>query len=1051
MNTIQSTVCVPTGLMIQLSNTPLSIQTEAPLMTWCLPPAFGMQKAYRILVATAPELLQEEKGDVWDSGRVEGQENSHVPYAGKALMPDSIYWWAVSLWNDAGEQTAFSEPRFFSTEVGDHWDGAKAIWCGKSEAAKAYQAFYEAAAGPGDFLLECDYTIEAGKLDFLVHKRENNEEERNGYLIRLSHDKVRGFRVTEGMDDSILWLGSCALSDSGPGATHHLRIVSERERIHVEVDGARLLTLENCYEYPRGFFGIRTDAGDSAAVKNLVFTDLSKKKEDLCLSQLVLKDGVKFYHTDPTRREDLSKLPQKNNIVFFRKPFTLPNKPIRRALASAVALSRQGILQYTFKLYLNGKCVGLGSPRSMEDSNAHLYSTFDLTEGLTSGENVIGAISYTLFDQRFALRLKIFYEDGSQEVISTDESWKTLDGTLAFGDDGSTIVKYGTSAYAMADNLNGLYYPFGWNTAGYDDSKWEKPLIKEDIPSLRPSPLENMMEYPMPVKEIVDLGQGHYLITLEREIIGGLSLTIDVPKTYAGTCMTVLCGEELEGEYRVKWMMRTRNTYREFWTLGEGKQTLENYSMKGFRYVELQNCPVTLKKEMLCGLAYRQGFCDSDASFACSEPILNDIFALCQYAMKATNQDIYTDSQTRERADNDAGDAYVNVKTAHAVSRNYTLSRFTAKYMDSISHRITEYNIHAILTAWTFYRYTGDKTIIEEDYHHFTRLLQTDRIDPEVGLYWFQTDREFRDLVDWPHAERDNYQLFDCYYNTVVNSYHYKGMCVVAEIAEILGKTEDAENYRRMAATLKANINRYFYNVNGDGLYIEGMKKDGTPVTGTAAPANLYPLLHGVIDDKEAAATVLAYVAKRGITGSVFGAQFLLEALYANEAGERALELLTDRGLRSWYHVMYELGATITTEAWDPTLKANMTFSHPWGSAAGNALMEGLAGITPIVPGFDRIRIKPQIGSLEWVNVKMPTVKGAVEMKIKRHTGQNATEMTVKIPGNTTATVYVPCHGSDRMSATVDGRLRAAQKVTEQLLIYHNIGAGEHSFLLEQD
>ncbi len=1038
----------PEGMMIGLSNVPLAVDPHQFAFSWTVRDM--MQSAYRILVASRPEILHEGKGDVWDSGKIPSTQNTNVFYTGEALAPDCIYWWAVSVWNEGDEETPLSTPQFFSTAVGDRWQ-ASAVWCGKSESAQAYEKDYYAAFGPADFTLECDYEIQAGKLDFLVHKRENNDRERHGYLFRIVPDKIRALRATEALDDTLLWLSSAPVS-SGETGTHHLSIVAKGPQLTAFVDGVCLITLDNCFEYERGYFGIRCDEGDVAYVRNLVFTDTQKGSVVCHLQGLALQNGENFYYVDREHPHTHRPLPERNNIIFLRRPFILQSKPVKKALVNAVALSRKGILQYTFKLYINGKCMGLGSPRSMDDGKyTNLYSTFDVTDALQAGENVIGAISYAMFDRRFSLRLKIFYEDGTEEILNTDQRWRTHDGTHTYGEDGSTTTKYGSTDYAMADNLNALCYPYGWSEPGYDDTTWENAVIKENILGLQPSPLENMFEYTMPVREVVNKGNGNYLITLEKEIIGGLRLSLNVPEAHAGTCMTVLYGEELEEEGRVKWMMRTRNTYREFWTVKEGKQILESYGMKGFRYVEIRNCPIPLTEDMIEGVPYRQAFDRSDASFACSEPLLNDIFDLCKYAIEATNQDIYTDSQTRERADNDSGDTYVNVKTAHAVSRNYTLSRFTAHYMDGISHRISEYSIHAILSAWEFYRYTGDKTIIAEDYEHFKRLLRTDHIDPEKGLYWFQTDGSFLDLVDWPHYERDNYQIFDCYYNTVSNSYFYKGMCVVAEMADLLGKNEDAETYRTMAKALKKSINRSFYNINGDGLYIEGMKRDGTPVTGTAAPASLYPLLHGLVDDKDKVATLLAYVGKRGFTGSVFGAQFVLETLYAYEAGDRAYELLTDRGIRSWYHVLYELGATVTTEAWDPTHKANMTFSHPWGSAAGNAIMEGLCGITPLCAGFDQIQIKPQMGALTWITGSMPTVKGAVTVQIKRNTGDNATEMRVTIPGNTTATVYVPRNGSHALSATVDGQLRAPQKVTDQFLVYKNIGFGEHGFVIAKE
>ncbi len=739
---------------------------------------------------------------------------------------------------------------------------------------------------------------------------------------------------------------------------------------------------------------------------------------------------------------------KKGNILFLRSEFTAESKPIKKALVSAIGQNRQNIYQYNFKLYLNGENVGLGSPRALYDGiYNYVYSTFDVTESIQKGDNAIGAICYATEDKRFALRLKVFYEDGTEQIVNSDAFWRALDGTEIYGDDGTTSTRY-NELHVMADNIDARLFPYGWDTPGFDDSAWEHAVAREPLTDLIASPIENMYQYTVPAVEVVDLKNNDYLVKLDKEIIGGLRLKLDVPAERCGTHMTILSGEELNEDGTVRWFMRTRNTYREYWTVKGGEQVIENFGMKGFRYVEIHNCPVVLTADMVEGVAYRQDFDDSEADFSSSEPILNDIFALVQYSMKATNQDIYTDSQTRERSDNNSGDVYVNVKTSHAVSRNYTLAWFTTHHMNTLRYCISEYSIHAILTAWELYQYTGDPSMLAQDYDHFIRLLCFDHLDEERGLWWFQTrtDMLLQDLIDWPPAERDGYQHTLCYYNTVVNSYQYQGLLTVASIAEVLGKTEDAEKYRALAERLKKTINDTFYNAGGDGLYAEGMQKDGTLVIGKAAPATLYPLLHGLAEDDGRA---LDYVAGRGITGSVFGTQFLLELLYKSGRGQRALELLTDRGIRSYCHMMYDLGATITTEAWDPTLKKNMTFSHPWGSAAGNALFEGMAGIRPTTPGFETVTVKPQIGTLAFAEWKMPTIKGELRVELRADDPAYAAKLTVAIPANTTATVYVPLGGANTDRTTVDGN-EVKTETVDGYLVYENIGSGEHMFLVKR-
>ncbi len=86
----------------------------------------------------------------------------------------------------------------------------------------------------------------------------------------------------------------------------------------------------------------------------------------------------------------------------------------------------------------------------------------------------------------------------------------------------------------------------------------------------------------------------------------------------------------------------------------------------------------------------------------------------------------------------------------------------------------------------------------------------------------------------------------------------------------------------------------------------------------------------------------------RGMACSVYGAQFLLEALYDYGFGDYALELMTATTQRSWYN-MIRSGSTITLEAWDKVYKPNLDLNHAWGAAPGNIMVRKLMGIEPLV------------------------------------------------------------------------------------------------------
>ena len=100
-----------TGLRTEQMVDPMGLDTAAPRMSWRLESSQRnvMQTAYRILVASSPELLAQDKGDLWDSGKVESDASVWIPYQGKRLKSNQRVYWKVRSYTNRGE-TEWSEP-----------------------------------------------------------------------------------------------------------------------------------------------------------------------------------------------------------------------------------------------------------------------------------------------------------------------------------------------------------------------------------------------------------------------------------------------------------------------------------------------------------------------------------------------------------------------------------------------------------------------------------------------------------------------------------------------------------------------------------------------------------------------------------------------------------------------------------------------------------------------------------------------------------------------------------------------------------------------------
>ena len=153
-----------------------------------------------------------------------------------------------------------------------------------------------------------------------------------------------------------------------------------------------------------------------------------------------------------------------------------------------------------------------------------------------------------------------------------------------------------------------------------------------------------------------------------------------------------------------------------------------------------------------------------------------------------------------------------------------------------------------------------------------------------------------------------------------------------------------------------------------------------------------------------------------------YGAQFLLEALYRAGQSSAAMALMTSRNLSSWLHMIDSLHATIATEAWDPSLKPNMTFSHAWGTAPANIVQRFVAGVEVAAPGAARLRIRPEPSGLSFFRATVPTIRGGV--RVAYDAGNPARLLEINLPPNVSAQIELaPGLGSlsDRSRLRIDG------------------------------
>jgi alpha-L-rhamnosidase len=115
----------PTRLRCEYLTDPLGLDVARPRLFWQhrSDARDARQTAYRVLVASSPERLAANEGDLWDSGRVESDETTHIVYAGTPLSELQRAYWKVMAWDAGVTPSEWSAPAFWESGL-DHWESA---------------------------------------------------------------------------------------------------------------------------------------------------------------------------------------------------------------------------------------------------------------------------------------------------------------------------------------------------------------------------------------------------------------------------------------------------------------------------------------------------------------------------------------------------------------------------------------------------------------------------------------------------------------------------------------------------------------------------------------------------------------------------------------------------------------------------------------------------------------------------------------------------------------------------------------------------------------
>ena len=653
------------------------------------------------------------------------------------------------------------------------------------------------------------------------------------------------------------------------------------------------------------------------------------------------------------------------------------------------------------------------------DVTAFLQEENALTVALADGwyRGSVGAWGITNqygTETKLLAQLEIVYTDGSKDRIVTDESWRwSNDGPIRFADnkDGEIIDARMTPSY------------FGFARV---TSHNVTPGAANNVPVAEKETFRGKITVAPSGKKLIDFGQN---------IAGVLSFSVNAK---AGQKLTVRCGELLEnGELTLKNIQcvnkkKTTPLQKIEYVCKEGKNEYKTtFAIFGFQYAEIDT-DLEITADDVTAIAVYSNLEDTGV-FRSSNELLNRFVDATRWSAKNNSADLPTDCPTRERH-GWLGDAQIFVKTASYLfnylpfARKFENDICDAQHKNGCFTQIAPvggvdfymspmdgsagWSDAGVFIPYRLYRQYGDRTILTDCYDRMRRYA--DYKIRTLGK-WYMTAKptgvglkDFRHISNYGQsygewAEPADVKAFSVSdfispHPEETTAYIVWLMEVMAQIAEILQKTDDKERYLACAKKARSGY--------------RALVKTKRYSLDTDRQAKLVrPLYLKLLDEDQT-----AYAKKRLITaldnygwrlGTGFLSTPLILYVLADMDIEYAYRLLENEEIPGWLS-MPKAGANTIWEAWEgqnSTSGGIGSLNHYSKGAVVEWLFGEMCGIRP--DGENHFVIAPKPGGhFTFANAEYKSIYGVVKSGWKKT--ENGWQYQIEIPANCTAEIRLP-------------------------------------------
>ncbi|SHF94976.1 family 78 glycoside hydrolase catalytic domain [Geodermatophilus nigrescens] len=639
----------------------------------------------------------------------------------------------------------------------------------------------------------------------------------------------------------------------------------------------------------------------------------------------------------------------------------------------------------------------------------------------------------------FLAQLHLTHDDGTVTVLGTGPGWRSATGHVTAAD------------LIAGERWDLTRLPRGWDAPGFDDAAWEPVTVAEHgsgglVDS--PAPPVRRVEEIVPVS-MTRLPSGVQVADLGQNVNGWVRLTDLGP---AGTTLTLTHGEWLgpDGDVTVEHLRPDLPFLPHPLPAGQvdvvvsagapGEVFEPRRTTHGFRYVRIEGHPRDLTPDDLRGVVVHTDL-RRTGTFACSDARVDALHEAAVWSFRGNACDIPTDCPHRERH-GWTGDWQLFVPTAAFL---YDVAGFSTKWLrDVVADQWPDGTVAnvspcprgegrespvsflngsagwgdaVVVVPWQLYRAYGDTRVLEETWPAMVRWLDraermareqrhpdraARRPEPAPHERWLW-DTGFH-WGEWlvPGEEVGDFGAFVAADEGVVaTAWFAHSAGLLAEIAAVLGRDDDAARYAELAARVRAAWQAEY--LDGDGRLVSDTQADHVRALAFGlVPGELRPAV---------AERLVELVREAGThLGTGFLATpYLLPVLADAGHLDVAYELLLQDTEPGWL-VMVDRGSTTVWEHWDGVDaegRPRDSLNHYSKGAVVSFLHRYTAGIEPLEPAYRRFRVRPRPGGgLTSAVATHESPYGRIASSWRVDGDRFA--LTVEVPAGTQAEVVLP-------------------------------------------